>query len=965
MLDLWRNRTSVKGLPQRTGKRAGRSLCAGSSSGWGVTALPVINGVVGKRSARVLVDTGCSKSVVGSWMIGDFGAWKGTIVGVDGHEVSCLGYTIVPIEVDGLTVEVDCVVMERLIEGVDVVLGMDFIQAVGGLQWKQGKVRFLKDRADERQLTLSRKVQVAASQAKPVLTVEDKDFEARFDGRSWTVKWRWRDGQPPVLINEVDCYRSTKTEQAKEKLEEEVKNWIEKGWMKRCEDQSDRKGILSLMAVIQANKDKVRPVLDYRELNMYVESHPGVDVAVCTETLRKWRRLPGRLKLVDLKSAYLQIQVEKSLWPYQRVNFDGVLYYLTRLGFGLNSAPKIMTKILNEVLAQDEHVRKGTDSYIDDIIVNEEIVSAEEVVKHLACYGLETKAPEGLDGGRVLGLALTRDRNDRLSFGRGNTLPDLVGVESLTRRELFSACGKIVGHYPVCGWLRVACSFIKRVSEGERWDDSVGESAMDMIRELLTRIEAEDPVRGVFHVAPCKNGRVWCDASSLALGVAVEIGGQIVEDAAWLRKRGDSGHINVAELDAVVKGVNLALKWDLQLVEIMTDSMTVLRWLKTILDDENRVRVTGLSEMLVRRRLSILRDLVRELGVVLTVTFTPSEKNRADVLTRVPKVWLGEVEVVSVVDIEGLHSRHHFGVDRTLYLTRLLDPSVKRKSVESVVKSCRQCQTIDPAPSSHVPGELSVSDNWVRLALDVTHFRGRMYLTVVDCGPSRFALWREVASENAREICGHMTQIFLERGPPDEVLMDNSTAFRSFQFADVCREWNITQRFRAAYRPSGNGIAERIHRTIKSMAARSEESPLKMVFWYNLAAREGVDGETSPAQVLHRYSWRHPSLRREEEQSEGHSKFSVGDPVVVKPADRRCTSRWTDGKVTGIKSENTVEVDGVPRHVLDIRRLFLDEESDEECPDDVEDVRTPDVQEAPRCTGRTRRPPLWLSDYEC
>ena len=194
--------------------------------------------------------------------------------------------------------------------------------------------------------------------------------------------------------------------------------------------------------------------------------------------------------------------MEKSLWPYQRVSFNGVLYYLTRLGFGLNSAPKIMTKILNEVLAQDEHVRKGTDSYIDDIIVNEDVVSAGEVVSHLVCYRLETMAPEKLNGGRVLGLALFQDRHGRLAFSRGNTLPGLDGVGTLTRRELFSACGRIVGHYPVCGWLRVACSYIKRVSEGERWDDGVGERAMGMMRDLLAKVNVEDPVRGVFHVAP-------------------------------------------------------------------------------------------------------------------------------------------------------------------------------------------------------------------------------------------------------------------------------------------------------------------------------------------------------------------------------------------------------------------------------------------------------------------------------
>ena len=50
--------------------------------------------------------------------------------------------------------------------------------------------------------------------------------------------------------------------------------------------------------------------------------------------------------------------------------------------------------------------------------------------------------------------------------------------------------------------------------------------------------------------------------------------------------------------------------------------------------------------------------------------------------------------------------------------------------------------------------------------------------------------------------------------------------------------------------------------------------------------------------------------------------------------------------------------------LLDICRLFLDEESDEECPDEAENVPAPGAGEAPRSTGRTRRPPAWLSDYE-
>ena len=47
------------------------------------------------------------------------------------------------------------------------------------------------------------------------------------------------------------------------------------------------RGLLPLMAVEQTNK--VRPVLDYRELNGHVTAHT-VDADVCADQLRKWRR---------------------------------------------------------------------------------------------------------------------------------------------------------------------------------------------------------------------------------------------------------------------------------------------------------------------------------------------------------------------------------------------------------------------------------------------------------------------------------------------------------------------------------------------------------------------------------------------------------------------------------------------------------------------------------------------------
>ena len=141
----------------------------------------------------------------------------------------------------------------------------------------------------------------------------------------------------------------------------------------------------------------------------------------------------------------------------------------------------------------------------------------------------------------------------------------------------------------MAGWLRVACGFIKRHSEGHFWDDPVGERVLVWLNEVLHRVQEADPVGGSWSVPSAGGGRVWCDASSLATGAMLEIGGVIVEDAAWLRKKHDAAHINVAELDAVIQGLNMAIRWKLQKIHVLTDSATVRGWMQSVLTNSHRI----------------------------------------------------------------------------------------------------------------------------------------------------------------------------------------------------------------------------------------------------------------------------------------------------------------------------------------------------------------------------------------
>ena len=175
-------------------------------------------------------------------------------------------------------------------------------------------------------------------------------------------------------------------------------------------------------------------------------------------------------------------------------------------------------------------------------------------------------------------------------------------------------------------------------------------------------------------------------------------------------------------------------------------------------------------------------------------------QNRVDNLIRVPRRWMdllkeGKEPVLEscimvgrrldkdqVADIH--HQSGHLGVKQTLYFARLVDPQVSKETANSVVKACETCRSIDPAPVRWKKGKLNVTDNWNRLAMDITHHNGENFLTIIDSSPSRFAIWQPLRRQNAPAVIQQLENVFLEQGPPMEILTDNDTAFTCKDFRE-------------------------------------------------------------------------------------------------------------------------------------------------------------------------------------
>ena len=475
---------------------------------------------------------------------------------------------------------------------------------------------------------------------------------------------------------------------------------------------------------------------------------------------------------------------------------------------------------------------------------------------------------------------------------------------------------------------------------------------------------------------------------------------------------GMAGHINLAELDAVIKGINLAVSWNFRRFVLAVDSATVVGWLRSVVDRTHNVRTRALSELLIRRRLDLLRRVIEQEKLEITIRQVPSESNRADCLTRVVKGWSLRTAAaaagvqasdgavgLSVQQVRVEHEKHHFGVDRTLELAReKFGDAVTRRMVRKVVAHCDQCARIDPAVRNRWKhGQVLVADTWSRLAVDITHVRGAPWLSIVDCG-SGFTVWRKLSSETAKEVRSHLGDVFAMFGPPAQLLSDNGTVFRSREVVQLLADWRVEQLLAGAYRPQGNGVVERVHRTIKRMVARTGKIVPECLFWYN-STRGGR--RCSPYESVFAAKPRMPGVRAERMESqrpqdrsvprvaaedEEHNLFVIGDQVYLRPSNGQCDVQWSGPhRVTAVKSRVLLELDedGVARHISHVRRVpsnacdeSMSEQSSSEddmdnasasgsdCDGDAEQVREP-ADPPLRRSERLRRARLVCDSAEC
>ena len=129
--------------------------------------------------------------------------------------------------------------------------------------------------------------------------------------------------------------------------------------------------------------------------------------------------------------------------------------------------------------------------------------------------------------------------------------------------------------------------------------------------------------------------------------------------------------------------------------------------------------------MLIRKRLSTLKELVKEYALTVDVTLVPSTQNIADRLTRVPQRWFeamkkenGLESLIGAAHANKLDASQIIAIHRgsgnpgvrcTTYFVWRICTTIAKAAVKAAIRMCEECQSIDPAPIQWEKGKLKAN----------------------------------------------------------------------------------------------------------------------------------------------------------------------------------------------------------------------------------------------------------------
>ncbi|EER12873.1 hypothetical protein Pmar_PMAR015039 [Perkinsus marinus ATCC 50983] len=447
---------------------------------------------------------------------------------------------------------------------------------------QEALVHHLQDEYDDGDEDL-REFRRKAVAGEPTFTDSLEVVEDPVEGR-YMVSLPWKGQERPKRNFGQACARAkalerTLTDDQNIKVQEELDNMLQKGWIKAIDPQKVRH-FAPLRPVFRdtSTTTSTRVTVDGREINQYLRVGSVDGQLLISEILMAWRAQPHVINL-DLTRAFNAVKLHPSAGEWLAFVAYGATYTWSRLPFGLCCSPAGLFQCihiaLDGLLKED---RRNISIYVDDISIRGSTILTtkrreKEVIQRLKSKGFDFQQQKRVssitDQDQVKNLGYIWDVGADTVIQR---LPNMdVNQRSITKRQA-------VGYY--CRWydalgifsnvsIAARLNASKIFQEVKCWEDNISEQHAVDLQKWYQQVQSQQWC--IPRCVSTKKLMVFADASISAWASEIfgEPYGSTDKQASLVKYLGSAGVFSAAstrwsvpkkELYALFKAVQLVEK---------------------------------------------------------------------------------------------------------------------------------------------------------------------------------------------------------------------------------------------------------------------------------------------------------------------------------------------------------------------------------------------------------------------
>ncbi len=149
----------------------------------------------------------------------------------------------------------------------------------------------------------------------------------------------------------------------------EVQSLLEKQAVEEVLDVASP-GFYSRLFVVPKKNGKLRPVLDLSRLNQFVQvDHFKMETA---QSIRDTVQVNDWAVSIDLRDAYLHVPIARPSRKYLRFSCEGRTFQFRVIPFGISTAPRVFTKLMEVVAAAARREGVSLLQYLDDWLLHQQ-----------------------------------------------------------------------------------------------------------------------------------------------------------------------------------------------------------------------------------------------------------------------------------------------------------------------------------------------------------------------------------------------------------------------------------------------------------------------------------------------------------------------------------------------------------------------------------------------------------------